>query len=97
MKELAASAPGKTMVIIDDSASLAKAVVLYNTQRSSDEPFLVQIVYPGPLTEGKIAKNELVEDREHGVFISTGWEHMGSVLQSVEQWTTQHSHHGSRS
>lgn len=83
MRAFARLRPDILTLIIDDSAGLVSAIKEYNQRRGANDPHLAQIVYPGPMTIGKIERGEIVEDPANGIYIGAAWEHMLTTMTRI--------------
>lgn len=73
---------GKRMVIIDDSISTARVVEEYN--QTHGKVRIAQVLYPGPLTSGKLDSGEYVPSHEHGIVVAD-WNTIPQVIATINE------------
>lgn len=90
MSEIQSVNPRKPVILIDDSLSTAKRIMLENEQRESGTVPLFQIVMTqGTLTEAKIKSGEFKAQHDLGIYLAD-WEELPDVISEIEnQWNPQ--------
>lgn len=72
----------KRVIIIDDSISLARKIAEYNSHNGMSK-HIIQVLYPGPLTIGKIVSGEIKENKDEGIFISN-WQNLLATVERIQ-------------